>query len=132
MTMAGRKMADSGQYDYPRISRRRYAGYKARPLGPSAEDAERWRRFCDELGERIAAIRAEDAPLLCPTCGTTAPSVSKRKTCRNCHREFPISAFSRNRSNKDGRQFWCRWCMRPLNARLAKVRRARIAAGLAS
>ncbi len=128
--MAGKPMADSGyQYDVPadRARQPRASGYKQRPLGPSDEDRLRWQRFLAELPERIAHIRAEEAPLLCPTCGSTTPAPVERKVCRKCHRDLPMSSFSRNRTSKDGRQFWCRWCLRPINAAQAKARRALMA-----
>lgn len=123
--MAGKRMADSGyQYDVPADRSRvaRVSGYKQRPLGPSDEDRLRWQRFLDELPERIDQMRADEAPLLCPTCGSTTPPVIERKWCCRCQEWLPASAFYRNRSKPDGRDAHCKACRRPYDT-VRRVRR---------
>ena len=79
-------------------------------------DAASWQRFVAELPERIAAIRLEDAPPICPTCGSTTTPVIERKTCSACRQPLPLSAFYRNRTHQDGRDSYCRDCRRQVRA----------------
>jgi len=108
--MSGKPMADSGK---PTARWRGPAAYKNAALPPHAEDARRWAAFCASLGDRIAKIRADEAPLLCPTCGSTAPLVVERKTCPMCQAFLPLSAFGRNRSRLHGVEAYCRACLKP-------------------
>jgi len=41
------------------------------------------------------------------------PLVTKR--CAKCKKERAIVLFNRNNASKDGRQSYCRDCMKPLN-----------------
>lgn len=80
-------------------------------------DVARWERFVAELPERIARIRLEDAPPVCPTCGSTTPAVVERKVCSACRQELPLSAFHRNRAMRGGgRDYYCRDCRRVVRA----------------
>lgn len=79
-------------------------------------DVARWRQFVAELPERIARIRLEDAPPVCPTCGSTTPAVVERKVCSACRQTLPLSAFYRNRTHADGRDSYCRECRRVVRA----------------
>lgn len=92
-------------------------------------DVARWKRFVSELPERIARLRLEDAPPLCPTCGSTTPAVVDRKTCSACRQELPMSAFYRNRTHRDGRDSYCRDCRRVVRA-AQWLREKRRAAGV--
>lgn len=92
-------------------------------------DAERWLRFVAELPERIAQIRAEEAPHVCPTCGSTTPEVIERRVCARCHLPRPISEFHRNRSKAGGRRYHCRECASVKRAERWQ-REKRLAAGV--
>ena len=124
--MAGKPMADSGyQYGIPanrgRVSRGE--GYKQRPLGPSDEDRLRWQRFLAELPDRIARIRYDEAPLLCPTCGSTTAAAIERRQCAGCNRSLPVSAFPRDRRKPAGRAYRCKECRRGTESMDRKRRR---------
>ncbi len=124
--MSGKKMADSGyQYDVPADRSRvaRTSGYKQKPLGPSDEDRLRWQRFLAELPDRIARIRYDEAPLLCPMCGSTTEPVIERRQCAGCKRSLPVSAFRRDRRKPAGRAYRCKECRRGTENMARKRRR---------
>lgn len=74
-------------------------------------DFFRLRLFTEaEMTERIERIRLEDAPALCPTCGSTTPEVIERKWCPGCQQELPVSAFSFRNAETGTRQAKCKPC----------------------
>ena len=50
-----------------------------------------WAEFCRTIEDRIEAMRLEDAPPVCPTCGSWATPQTRR--CYRCADVKPISAF---------------------------------------
>lgn len=43
---------------------------------------------------------------------TVNPDTHKTKKCTKCGRELPMSMFSDMKKSKDGKQYWCKDCMR--------------------
>ena len=74
--------------------------------------------------ERIEAIRLEDAPTNCPTCGSTTPKAVPEKWCPGCERSLPRTPafFARCRGTHDGHYTYCR----PCGAALSKAYRRRV------
>jgi hypothetical protein len=67
----------------------------------------------DEMLERIEALRLEEAPACCPTCGsTTDVGELAPKWCWCCRTTKTRSQFNRNRTKHDGRHDSCRECDR--------------------
>lgn len=88
-----------------------------------------WTAFVSELPDRIAQIRAVEAPLLCPTCGSTTPPVVERRVCSGpCGRELPLSAFHRNRATAHGRDYYCKSCRSAVRAQQWQRQKRRTAA----
>lgn len=74
-----------------------------------------------EMVERIELARLEDAPVHCPTCGTTV-HVEQSRVCYACKERKPMTAFARHKGDKAlGREHRCKACkrvaMRPHDAR---------------
>jgi hypothetical protein len=64
----------------------------------------------DEMVRRIEEARLEEAPSVCPTCGSATPDIRQRKWCPGCRLMLPIVRFSRDRSRADRLRPVCRTC----------------------
>jgi superfamily II helicase len=64
----------------------------------------------EEMVARIEAARLEDAPPLCPTCGSTTPKASRR--CYHCAQTKPLTAFAKESNKPHGRSYLCKRCKR--------------------
>ena len=83
-----------------------------------------------EIVARIEAVRLEEAPAVCPTCGSKTTTTTTR-VCGGCGIEKLLSAFPVDRSRKLGVACWCKPCKAAANARV-RTRRALRAIGRAS
>ena len=78
---------------------------------------------CRKTGKLVSYLnKAEcwEAP------GDDAPVVLT-KVCNRCHRELPLTMFSRNHTRKDGYQCQCKDCQRELSQDLYSRRKAKFA-----
>jgi hypothetical protein len=77
-----------------------------------------------EYAERIETIRAEEAPAVCPTCGSTTPEPITEKWCSGCQQVLPIEQFNRRFDKWRGANSYRHLC-RACAARSTKAWRAR-------
>lgn len=71
-------------------------------------DTVAWR---ENVAALIEAVRLDDAPSLCPTCGCAAHLPERR--CSQCQVVKPITQFNRDRRLPLGRIYQCKTCRRP-------------------
>jgi hypothetical protein len=65
----------------------------------------------DEMIARIDALRLEEAPACCPTCGSTVASETLTlRWCSSCQAHRPRHAFYADRAAADGLQSHCKAC----------------------
>jgi hypothetical protein len=97
-------------------------GYWMQPLPPALPLVP-----LDEMIARIEASRLEEAPPLCPTCGSTAnETLLQQRWCSECQRWLARNCFARDRSRRTtGRAYRCLEC----NRRNCKAYRSRRAKG---
>lgn len=48
----------------------------------------------------------------------------KKKECKGCNRELPLSSFGSNKASKDGKQYRCRECFKNYVNRNNKVKQS--------
>lgn len=66
--------------------------------------------ICTKTKKAVSILMVKD----CFEARTSDP-VTATKVCNRCHRELPVSCFSRNHTQKDGYQRQCKDCQRELS-----------------